>query len=159
MVAMLGERRGVSPPVQARFGRRGVGPSDESLEVLLTVLTTLDRLGIAYALSGSWASSLLGKMRFTRDADVAVEPFPGKEAEFCASFRDDYNVSLEAVQDAVRRRSSFNVIHFPSGFKVDVFIQKDRPFERSVMARRQPQRLPEDPGQAVTMVSPEDTGP
>ena|SRR5437763_1626973 len=30
MVAMLGERRGVSPPVPARSGRRGMAPNDES---------------------------------------------------------------------------------------------------------------------------------
>jgi hypothetical protein len=126
------------------------------VKVLREVLVVLDRLGIPYALGGSWASSFLGKMRFTHDADVAVEPFPGKEAEFCASFGDDYYVSLEAVQDAVRRRSSFNVIHFPSGFKVDLFVQKDRPVDRSVMARRQPQVLEKEPESRLMMVSPED---
>ena len=133
-----------------------MAPDEESVTVLREVLAALDRLGVPYALGGSWASSVLGKMRFTHDADVAVEPFPGKEADLCASFGDDYYVSLPAVQDAVRRRSSFNVIHFPSSFKVDVFVQKDRPFDRSVMARRQPQALEEGPGQAVMMVSPED---
>jgi hypothetical protein len=137
-------------------GRQGVAPNDESVKALREVLAALDRLGIAYALGGSWASSLLGKMRFTHDADVAVEPFPGKEADFCAAFGDDYYVSLDAVRDAVRRRSSFNVIHLPSGFKVDLFVRKDRPFDQSVLARRQPRELAEGAGQAVMMVSPED---
>ena len=70
-------------------------------------------------------------------ADLSVEPFPGKEAVFCNSFGDDYYLSTPAVHQAVRLRSSFNIIHTPTGFKVDVFVRKDRPFEESVMHRRQ----------------------
>jgi hypothetical protein len=128
----------------------------DNLHVLLEVLAVLTRLEVPYALGGSWASSLMGKMRFTNDADLIVEPFPGKETAFCASFGDDYYVSLSAVQEAVRRRSSFNVVHTASAFKVDVFVRKDRPFDASVMARRRAFPLPEAPGQVLVCVSPED---
>jgi hypothetical protein len=124
--------------------------------VLREVIGVLDTLAIPYALGGSWASSLLGKMRFTYDADLSVEPFPGKEATFCASFGDDYYLSRPAVDQAVRRRSTFNIIHTPSAFKVDVFVRKDRPFEESVMARRRPYALAGDAGQTVVCVAPED---
>lgn len=130
--------------------------SDETLRVLQEVVAVLSRLGIAYALGGSWASSLLGKMRFTHDADLTVEPFPGQEKVFCASFGDDYYVSLPAVQHAVGQRSSFNVIHTLSSFKVDLFVRKDRPFEQSVMARRRAFTLPHALGQMIQCVSPED---
>jgi hypothetical protein len=136
--------------------RPAVDRDRENLLVLQEVLAALSRLGIAHAVGGSWASSLLGKMRYTHDADVSVEPFPGKEAAFCASFGEDYYVSPEAVQDAIRRRSSFNVIHFPSGFKVDLFVRKDRPFDLSLLARRQPHPLPEGGGPPITLVTPED---
>jgi len=129
---------------------------DENLRVLQEVIAILSRLGIAYALGGSWASSLLGKMRFTLHADLTVEPFPGQEEEFCASFGNEYYVSLPAVQQAVRQRSSVNVLHSLSGFKVDLFVRKDRPFEQSVMARRRAFPLPDAPGQTVQCVSPED---
>jgi hypothetical protein len=127
---------------------------DENLRVVQEVTAVLASLGIPYALGGSWASSLLGKMRFTYDADLSVEPFPGREAEFCAAFGPEYYMSPAAVQQAMRRRSSFNIIHTPSGFKVDVFVRKDRPFEESVMARRRAYPLPT--GQEVVCVSPED---
>ena len=61
------------------------------------------------------------------DADLTVEPFPGKEAAFCASFDEAYYVSLPAVEEAIRRRSSFNLIHTPTTFKVDIFVRKDDP--------------------------------
>ena len=126
----------------------------ENVEVIQAVTAVLTRLQIPYAVGGSWASSLLGKPRFTNDADIAVEPFPGKEPAFCASFGEDYYVSLPMIQDAIRRRSSFNIIHWSSGFKVDLFIRKDRPFEASVLARRHVYPLPD--GQSFTLVSPED---
>lgn len=130
--------------------------SDENVPVLQEVIAVLSRLEIPYALSGSWASSLLGKPRFTQDADLIVEPFAGKEADFCASFGEDYYVSLEAVRDALRRRSSFNVIHMPSGFKVDLFVQKERPFDQSIMVRRQPETVPGTDLPSIMMVSAED---
>jgi hypothetical protein len=40
------------------------------------------------------------------------------------------------IRDAVARRASFNLIHLNSGFKIDVFVQKDRPYDREVLARR-----------------------
>jgi hypothetical protein len=53
---------------------------NDNLRVMQEVIAVLDQLGIAYALGGSWASSLLHKMRFTlipfhalnRDCNPAV---------------------------------------------------------------------------------------
>lgn len=128
--------------------------NQENLAVVHEVVAVLDRLDIPYAVGGSWASSLLGKPRLTHDVDMTVEPFPGKETAFCASFSDDYYVSLPMIQDALRRRSSFNIIHWPSGFKVDLFVRKDRTYDASVLARRRLHPLTE--GKSLTLVSPED---
>src|SRR5215469_8748640 len=122
----------------------------ENVEVIQAITAVLDRLQVPYAVGGSWASSLLGKPRFTHDADITVEPFPGKEAAFCAAFGEDYYVSLPMIRDAIRRRSSFNIIHWPSGFKVDLFIRKDRAFDAAVLARRRSHLLAG--GQSVMLV-------
>jgi hypothetical protein len=136
-------------------GRPVIG-NDDNLPVLRRVIAVLDDLGIPYALGGSWASSLHGKARMTHDADLSVEPFPGKESDFCATFDAEYYVSLPAVERAVRDRSSFNIVHTPSSFKVDAFVRKERPFERSLMARRSPRTLSDDPAHPIQCVSPED---
>ena len=130
--------------------------NEDNVAVVEEVIGVLGQLSIPYAVGGSWASSLLGKMRFTHDADLTVEPFPGKEADFVASFGEDYYVSRSAVEEAIRHRSSFNVIHLPSNFKVDVFVRKERPFEHSIMARREVRELPGHPGTSLWFVSPED---
>jgi hypothetical protein len=128
----------------------------QSLHDLREVLRVFTDLGIAYALGGSMASSVYGIDRYTRDADITAEPFPGREAQLAGAFGPDYYVSLPAVRDAVRQRSSFNIINTATGFKVDVFICKDLPFERSAMQRRAPLELPDAPGQPITLHSPED---
>ncbi len=128
----------------------------DNVPVIQDVAAALRRLGVGFALGGSWASSLQGESRNTRDADITAEPFPGREAEFAAAFGPDYYVSRDAIRDAIQRQSSFNVIHFPSGFKVDVFIRKDTPFGRSVLARRRPTTIPSDPPEPIDVISPED---
>jgi hypothetical protein len=130
-----------------------VESNKENMEVIQEVTAVLCRLQIPYAVGGSWASSLLGKPRLTNDAAMTVEPFLGKESAFCASFGEDY-VSLPMVQDALQRRSSFNIIHWPTGFKVDLFVRQDRSFEVSVLARRHIYPLAK--GQSLTLVSAED---
>jgi hypothetical protein len=137
-------------------GGQTVNSTDENLQVLREVIGALTKLNIPYALGGSWASSLLGEPRFTRDADISVEPFRGKEEALCACFGSDYYLSLEAIQAALQNRSSFNIINVTIGFKVDVFVQKERPFDRSFMDRRRPLELPYFPEQTIDVVTPED---
>ena len=129
----------------------------DNLEVVREVTSTFDRLGIPYALGGSWASSYYGEPRSTRDADITVEPFPGREAELVASFGPDYYVSLEAVTQAVREARTFNIINTIAGFKVDVFVRKDAPFDRSVMSRRTKVSTLDESSLPIVMISAEDT--
>ncbi len=128
----------------------------ESDRVVREVVDAFEALAIPYALGGSMASSLHGVFRFTTDADLTAEPFPGREAAFVGRFGDEYDVSLDAVRAAVRARSSFNVINTSVGFKVDVFLARDRPFDRSVMARRRPWDVGGPPERPVSVVSAED---
>lgn len=125
--------RGVYP-VQARGAP--VNQPPEMKRVVLEVISALRRLNIAYAIGGSVASSIHGIGRSTIDADLMVEPFPGREEQLVALFGPEYYVSLDAVRQAVQERTSFNIISTYTGVKVDLFVQKDRPFERSALSRR-----------------------
>ena len=128
----------------------------QNLSDLREVLGALTKLGIPYALGGSMASSVYGVPRYTNDADVTAEPFPGKEAQLATAFGEDYYLSEPAIRDAVRRRSSFNIINTSTGFKVDVFVRKDRPFEQSAMSRRVSVEMPDAAGQLIVLHTPED---
>jgi hypothetical protein len=128
----------------------------DPLDVLREVVGAFEALGVAYAVGGSWASSVYGEPRLTRDADISVDPFPGRERDLADRFGSDYYLSVDAARSANRDRSSFNIIHSPTAYKVDVFVRKDDRFEQSVMARRTPGTTPEAPGSPLMWVSPED---
>jgi hypothetical protein len=128
----------------------------EHQQVIVKVLTAFAENGIACAIGGSVASSLYGVPRYTQDADLTSEPFPGREEQLARAFGADYHVSLAAVRDANQKRGSFNIIHTPSGFKVDVFIQKTRPFDRGLLDRRLLKPDVDPSGNPVPVLSPED---
>jgi hypothetical protein len=130
--------------------------SPDDLREMRLVADTLTRLGIPYAIGGSVASSVLGIMRFTQDADFSVEPFAGKEAAFAACFDANRYLSVPAMKEAIRLRRSFNIINTTTGSKVDLFVRKDRPFEISAMQRRRPYEFPDLPEQPLFILSPED---
>lgn len=143
-------------PFLRRTGKHESERPMQNLSDLREVLEVFTRLGIPYALGGSMASSVYGVARYTQDADVTVEPFPGREDELVRAFGADYYVSLSAVEQANRDRSSFNIINTATGFKVDVFVRKDAPFEQAAMQRRIPMGFPDAPGQPVFLHAPED---
>ncbi|HEY2785915.1 MAG TPA: hypothetical protein VGJ05_13175 [Fimbriiglobus sp.] len=131
--------------------------SDDVKPILFHTIRTLDRLGIEYAIGGSIASSLHGIGRMTRDADLTAVPFGGKVDAFLSSFPEsEYYLSEQAVREAIRTRSSFNILHPPTGYKIDVFVQKDKPFDRSAFGRRFPFPFAEVPGGEVMLFTAED---
>jgi hypothetical protein len=112
-------------------------PPAEHVQAIKYVVSVLDALNIRYAIGGSLASSTHGAARYTQGADIAVEPFSGKELLFAAQFpASEYYADEQMIRDAVARRTSFNILHLLTSFKIDIFVQKDRPFDRELLARR-----------------------
>ena len=130
--------------------------SPDELTTLEDFTNILDRLDIAYAIGGSMASSTYGAVRFTEDVDIVVEPFDRQADRLFESLRSNYYISREAMSQALKQRSSFNVIHLESAFKIDVFVSGDSVYNRQVMSRRKTMRLSNSPGKSFSVVSPED---
>jgi len=106
------------------------------LEVLRDLSKRFDDAGIAYMLTGSLAMSFYATPRMTRDIDVVAELESSDVGRIVALFESDYYVSREAVAEAVRDRSSFNLIEQDSVTKVDVFPRKRDDFREAEFARR-----------------------
>jgi len=119
------------------------------------VLEALRRLGVRHYVGGSIASSSYGVPRASIDAGVVAELGPAHAPRFVAALRGSYYVSEERVRDAIARRASFNVIHFETMVKVDVFVSKDRPFDRRAFERARPAAAEE--GITLPVSSAEDT--
>lgn len=129
---------------------------DEILEITLCVTETLERLGVPYLVGGSLASSLHGTPRATQDVDLVAELRLQHVPALVAALEETFYVNHEMIRDAIRRRSSFNVIHLETMFKVDVFILKDDPASRQEMERRQVYRVLDNPPRDLVIASAED---
>jgi len=109
--------------------------SEHALKLLLS---KLDECGIPYMITGSFASNVHGLPRATQDADVVIEVEQKALERFLEGLTPDFYWSSEAAMDALGREQMFNVVHFETGFKVDLIIQKSRPFSKMEFSRRQP---------------------
>ena len=60
------------------------------------------------------------------------------------------------MREAVQRKSCFNLLHLATSFKIDVFVSRDREFDRSVQSRASAVMLGETEPFAARVVSAED---
>jgi hypothetical protein len=124
-------------------------------ELLARVVQTLDRLGVEYMVTGSVASSFQGEPRATHDIDLVVALPPAAAAALAAAFPPpDYYLPEDVIAEAIRNRSSFNLLAINEGDKVDFWLLTDEPFDRSRFTRR---RRKEFGGVPLTIQAPEDT--
>jgi hypothetical protein len=128
----------------------------EITRVMLRVTQTLERLGIPYAVGGSLASSLYGVMRSTLDIDLVADIKPEHIPALVSELSAEFYVDEAMIRDAIEHHSSFNLIHYETALKVDVFIRKLRPYDQVQLNRRRKSVIAEDPEASVYVVSPED---
>lgn len=125
------------------------------IEFLGFTLDALERLGIPYAVVGSYASSAWGEPRMTRDIDVVVQLAADQVDSLCAAFPEqDFYVARTAAKEAVQRRSQFNVIHPASGNKIDFMIAGVGDWPSSQLARRR--KIEFEPNISGYVATPED---
>jgi hypothetical protein len=132
----------------------GGGDLMDPLAIASLVAHALDDLNVPYFIGGSLASTLHGEPRFTRDADLVAELQPRHAEPLARALAGAFYADAESIRHAIARRGSFNVIHLATAFKVDVFVSKRRPFDRSSFARRERTELERD---EVYISSAEDT--
>lgn len=130
--------------------------SNEPLQVALRVTQTFDALGIPYLIGGSLASALYGEPRATMDADIIADLKAEHVEPLVSALAPEFYVDTESIHDAIRARRSFNLIHFATTFKVDVFVRQRRLFDEAQFARRINQVLLRDPDRSAQVASPED---
>ena len=126
------------------------------IEVTLAVAEVFDNLKIDYYVGGSLASSAFGLARATMDVDIVADIKTGHVSRIVGKLKRSFYIEKDMVERAIREKSSFNMIHLESLFKVDVFIPPDRPFERQVFSRRLSRAVTEDGSKQLVFSSPED---
>ncbi len=128
----------------------------ELVETVERLADVLDRLGIGYAIGGALASSTYGAVRFTMDADITVQPFSSVADKLFDLLKDEFYISERAMRQALACSRSFNIIHYETGFKIDMFIQSPSEFEQRLLLRSKRLRLDDASPKKLPLVSPED---
>lgn len=94
----------------------------ESVAQALRILTgALEHLKIPYLIGGSVASSALGVLRATMDVDLLVRLPSDAVGQLVETLGSDWYADPDAMRDALKRDRPFNVIHKPTGEKIDFF--------------------------------------
>lgn len=114
------------------------------VDVAWTVALALERAGVPYYLGGSVASSLQATARSTNDIDFVVEFQPEHVEGFARALGDEFSIDDEALADAARQGTSWNLFHLPTGLKIDLLMRKDTPYDRTAFARRRRFRIDVD---------------
>lgn len=128
----------------------------DPIQVTLKVTTVLDRLGIPYLIGGSLASAVYGIVRATMDADLVADIHSNQIQDLVSALKNEFYIDADMILNAVKRTSSFNLIHLETMFKVDVFLIKQRPFDSIQMKRRILQLIGSEPEEKAYFSTPED---
>lgn len=123
-------------------------------EMLKIVVEKLEACSVAYMIVGSFASNIHGKPRTTHDADIVVEIDEIGIEKFAQALGNDFYFDVEAAKDAVKKKIMCNILHYDTGFKIDMIIRKNRAFSFSEFKRKE---LGELLGRQCWFATPEDT--
>lgn len=124
----------------------------EPVAVASHVANALTRIGVAYVIGGSFASSVHGEPRSTNDIDMVADLRQSDVDAFIDAIGDDYYVSREALADATKEGGAFNAIHMLTAVKVDIFVVGDDAFDRERLRRRTSVSFSADPGPVTLFV-------
>lgn len=121
------------------------------------VVEAFEKLGIHYFIGGSVASSAYGIARSTMDVDMISDLKTKHVQSLVRMLESSYYIDADMILDAIRRCSSFNIIHLDTMLKIDVFIIKYAPYNIEALKRRRKDILDED-HRAIEffLASPED---
>jgi hypothetical protein len=118
------------------------------------ISSLLERAGIPYMLTGSFASSIYGMHRGSGDIDfiiAAEEAGVGRLLDHLPQL--DFYSDPGPVLDACRQRSIFNVVDHVTGLKIDFIFLKSRAFSQEEFSRRRKASVWEFP---LYLATPED---
>lgn len=128
----------------------------EPVQITRSIAVVFEKLEIPYYVVGSLASSFHGIPRATADVDLMADIKEQHIQSLFHSLHNDFYIDEERIKKAVLDRSSFNVIHLSTMFKIDVFLSKNDDRSRDEMSRREKYQVTEEKGQDLYLASAED---
>ncbi|NLD36004.1 MAG: hypothetical protein GX654_03965 [Desulfatiglans sp.] len=128
----------------------------EPLSITRIIAKVFEDLKIPYFIGGSLASSLYGIPRATQDVDIVADIKKEDVSVLVDNLKDRFYIDQDMIFDALHRKSSFNVIHLKTMFKVDVFILGRDDLSKEEIGRKDRYQLSDDPLDQIFLASAED---
>jgi hypothetical protein len=130
---------------------------NEIAAALEPVISAFDDLGLSYYIGGSIASSAYGIARSTLDIDLVLELETFHIQPLVNELKGEYYIESEMINDAIKEKTSFNIIHLKSMLKIDVFILKDQLYSKTAFERKTKDKLDDEADSIIIyLCSPED---
>ncbi|MBU1298462.1 MAG: hypothetical protein KJ963_08550 [Bacteroidetes bacterium] len=118
---------------------------NEIQDALEPVVKAFEDLGILYYISGSVASSVYGIARATMDIDLVSDCRQNQVNLLVKKLKTNYFIDENMISDAIKNNSSFNLIHLDTMLKIDVFILKERSFQKMAFERKRKDSISDEP--------------
>jgi len=106
------------------------------LDVIKLITGRLQKAGIAYMLTGSYALAHYTQPRMTRDLDFVIALVEHDIETVVNLFSPDCYIESDDIKAAIQTQKMFNLMHFNSGIKVDFIIRKASEYRQVEFARR-----------------------
>jgi hypothetical protein len=127
------------------------------LAALEPLVEVLEKMVIPYYIGGSLCSSAFGIARATLDVDLVSDLRMEHASILKEKLEKEYYVDEEMIKDAISRHSSFNIIHFETMLKIDLFVPENTSYDKEIFKRIRKDTLEEEEGaKEFYFASPED---
>lgn len=117
------------------------------------IVDVLNENNIPYMLSGSVAMSIYIVPRATRDFDFVIYMHQKQVMSFVDEFKEGYYCDTDAINDAIKNNSMFNIIDHQSEYKADFILMKEDDYGIEAFNRRTEM---EYFGRTFFLITPED---
>jgi hypothetical protein len=129
-----------------QVSRSTVNETEGALQLLVEAFT---QLAIPYRIVGSVASSAQGMVQATLGVDVVatlgVDVVATLESrhipQLASRLKPHYHLDEDLALEAIKRGSSFNLIHIDTMIKIDIFILGKRPYDKISFERERLEML------------------
>jgi hypothetical protein len=105
-------------------------------DAVKSLVATLERLGIDYMITGSYASNVHGVPRSTQDADFIIEAPPEEVSHLLATLEPPLQADPQMLFETITSSLRWVVRLDRSPFVIELFLLNTHPFDRSRFDRR-----------------------
>ncbi len=109
-------------------------PADP-LAAFQRLVEALERLDIPFLVVGSLASSIHGIYRATADVDLVAAIDPRKVDPLVKELGEEFYADPEMIRESLSRGRGFNLIHYASSYKFDLFPLSPDPYHQTEFSR------------------------